>query len=98
MNYGKAGAKKQVKKLSAKSPKVLRKFKVLCYKLLLVAAFALVVGVGFTGFGIYKGIIDSAPTPTKRLSAYFSFILSASETDFFIRLYELSEINVAMLQ
>ena len=62
MNYGKAGAKKQVKKLSAKSPKVLRKFKVLCYKLLLVAAFALVVGVGFTGFGIYKGIIDSSPT------------------------------------
>ena len=62
MNYGKAGAKKQVKKLSAKSPKVLRKFKVLCYKLLLVAAFALVVGAGFTGFGIYKGIIDSSPT------------------------------------
>ena len=62
MNYGKAGAEKQVKKLSAKSPKVLRKFKVLCYKLLLVAAFALVVGVGFTGFGIYKGIIDSSPT------------------------------------
>ena len=62
MNYGKEGAKKQVKKLSAKSPKVLRKFKVLSYKLLLVAAFALVVGVGFTGFGIYKGIIDSSPT------------------------------------
>lgn len=62
MNYGKEGAKKQAKRLAAKSPKVLRKFKVLGYKLLLVAAFALVVGVGFTGFGIYKGIIDSAPT------------------------------------
>lgn len=62
MNYGKEGAKKQAKKLAAKSPKVLRKFKVLGYKLLLVAAFALVVGVGFTGFGIYKGIIDSSPT------------------------------------
>lgn len=62
MNYGKEGAKKQVKKISAKSPKVLRKFKVVFYKLLLVAAFALVVGVAFTGFGVYKGIIDSAPT------------------------------------
>lgn len=62
MNYGKEGAKKQVKKISAKSPKVLRKFKVVFYKLLLVAAFALVIGVAFTGFGVYKGIIDSAPT------------------------------------
>lgn len=62
MNYGKEGAKKQVKKIAAKSPKVLRKFKVVFYKLLLVAAFALVVGVAFTGFGVYKGIIDSAPT------------------------------------
>lgn len=62
MNYGKEGAKKQVRKISAKSPKVLRKFKVVFYKLLLVAAFALVVGVAFTGFGVYKGIIDSSPT------------------------------------
>ena len=62
MNYGKEGAKKQAKKMSAKSPKVLRKFKVVFYKLLLVAAFALVVGVAFTGFGVYKGIIDSSPT------------------------------------
>ncbi len=75
MNYGRDGVKKQEKQLSAKSPKVLRKFKVYGYKLLLVAAFALVVGVGFLGFGIYKGIIDSAPdidaldvTPTGYLS------------------------------
>lgn len=75
MNYGKEGAKRQAKKVSAKSPRVLRKFKVLCYKLLLVCAFALVVGVAFTGFGIYKGIIDSSPaidamdvTPTGFLS------------------------------
>lgn len=62
MNYGKEGAKKQAKKLSARSPKILRKFKVACYKLLLVAVFVLVVGIAFTGFGIYKGIIDSSPT------------------------------------
>ncbi len=62
MNYGKEGAKKQSKKIAAKSPKVLRKFKVVFYKLVLVAAFAVVVSVGFTGFGIYKGIIDSSPT------------------------------------
>lgn len=62
MNYGKAGAKKQAKRLAAKSPKVLRKFKVVSYKLLLVCAFALVVGVGFTAFGVYKGIIDASPT------------------------------------
>ncbi len=75
MNYGKNGIKKQEKQISAKSPKVLRKFKVFGYKLLLVAAFAIVVGVGFTGFGIYKGIIDSSPnieamdvTPTGYLS------------------------------
>ena len=75
MNYGKEGAKKQAKKITAKSPRILRKFKVVCYKLLLVAAFALVVGVAFTGFGVYKGIIDSSPaidamdvTPTGYLS------------------------------
>lgn len=75
MNYGKEGAKKQAKKITAKSPKILRKFKVVCYKLLLVAAFVLVVGVAFTGFGVYKGIIDSSPaidamdvTPTGYLS------------------------------
>lgn len=75
MNYGKEGAKRQAKKMSAKSPRVLRKFKVVCYKLLLVFAFALVVGVAFTGFGVYKGIIDSSPaidamdvTPTGFLS------------------------------
>ena len=62
MNYGKEGAKKQAKKLAAKSPRILRKFKVVCYKLLLVAAFAFVVAVAFTGFGVYKGIIDSSPT------------------------------------
>lgn len=62
MNYGKAGAKKQAKRLAAKSPKVLRKFKVVSYKLLLVCAFALVVSVGFTAFGVYKGIIDASPT------------------------------------
>lgn len=61
MNYGKEGAKKRAKKITAKSPRVLRKFKVICYKLALVAVFALVVGVAFTGFGVYKGIIDSAP-------------------------------------
>lgn len=62
MNYGKEGAKKQEKQLTAKTPKVLRKFKVLSYKLALIAVFALAVGVAFTGFGVYKGIIDSSPT------------------------------------
>ncbi len=62
MNYGKEGVKKQSKKIAAKTPKVLRKFKVVCYKLLLVAVFVLVVGGAFTGFGVYKGIIDSSPT------------------------------------
>lgn len=61
MNYGKEGAKKQEKQLTAKTPKVLRKFKVLGYKLALIALFALAVGVAFTGFGVYKGIIDSSP-------------------------------------
>ncbi len=61
MNYGKEGAKKQEKQLTAKTPKVLRKFKVLGYKLALIAVFALAVGVAFTGFGVYKGIIDSSP-------------------------------------
>lgn len=62
MNYGKEGAKKKAKQLAAKSPRVLRKFKVICYKLALIAVFALAVGVAFTGFGVYKGIIDSSPT------------------------------------
>lgn len=75
MNYGKQGARRQAKKLAARSLKVLHKFKVLTYEILLVAAFMAVVAVAFTGFGIYKGIIDSAPaidamdvTPTGFLS------------------------------
>ena len=61
MNYGKEGARKRAKKVAARSPRVLRKFKVICYKLALIGIFALAVGVAFTGFGVYKGIIDSSP-------------------------------------
>ena len=59
MNYGKEGARKRAKKVAARSPRVLRKFKVICYKLALIGIFALAVGVAFTGFGVYKGIIGS---------------------------------------
>ncbi len=61
MNYRKEGARKRAKKVAARSPRVLRKFKVICYKLALIGIFALAVGVAFTGFGVYKGIIDSSP-------------------------------------
>ena len=40
MNYGKEGAKKKARDLNARTPKVLRKFKIWIDKLLLVAAFA----------------------------------------------------------
>ena len=62
MNYGKEGAKKKARDLNARTPKVLRKFKIWIYKLLLVAAFAGAVCLVFTAYGVYKGIIDSAPT------------------------------------
>lgn len=75
MNYGKKGTSRREKQLTSKRAMVGRKFSVIFLKALLVCFLALAVIGGCAGYGIFKGIIDSAPdiddidaTPTGYLS------------------------------
>lgn len=61
MNYTKHGANRKNKQLTSPGPKLIRTGKLLVYKILLVAVFALFVGGIFGVYGVYKGIIDSSP-------------------------------------
>ncbi len=61
MNYTKHGAEKKNKELTSPGPKLIRTGKLLVYKIILVAVFAVIVGGIFGVYGVYKGIIDSAP-------------------------------------
>ena len=61
MKYGKNDVTRKLKKTTAKSEKVTNKLLLYCIKLALVmAAFVFVLGVSL-GYGVFKGIIDSAP-------------------------------------
>ncbi len=61
MKYGKNDVTRKLKKTTAKSEKVTNKLLLYCVKLLLVmVAFVFVLGVSL-GYGVFKGIIDSAP-------------------------------------
>ena len=62
MNYGKKGSKKRTAELTSKSVMLRKKFRVIFCKALLVCLFAAVVVGGSLGFGVYKGILDSAPS------------------------------------
>lgn len=75
MNYGKKSTSRKEKQLVSKRTLVRKKFSVMFLKALLVCLFALVVIGACAGFGILKGVIDSAPdiddidpTPTGYLS------------------------------
>lgn len=62
MNYGKKSAKKREAELTSKSTVIKKKLHVTFFKALLVLFFALVILGGSTAFGVWKGIIDSAPS------------------------------------
>ncbi|NBI86122.1 PBP1A family penicillin-binding protein [Lachnospiraceae bacterium] len=75
MNYGRSNTRRREKELTAKSTMICKKFSIIFMKTLLVCFFTVIVVGGCTGFGIVKGIIDSAPeinlddaTPTGFLS------------------------------
>jgi len=62
MNYGKKGAKKREAELTSKSTVIKKKLHVTFFKALLLLFFAVVILGGSTAFGVWKGIIDSAPS------------------------------------
>lgn len=75
MNYGKKSTLKKEKELLSKGTMIRKKFTVIFAKTLLVCFIAAVIIGGAAGYGVYKGIIDSAPdihdidaTPTGYLS------------------------------
>ncbi len=75
MNYGKNSTQKRERELTSKGTMICKKFSIIFLKTMLFCILALVVVGGCAGFGILKGVIDSAPeinlddaTPTGYLS------------------------------
>lgn len=75
MNYEKNRTRKREKELTSKGTMIRKKFTIIFLKTLLVCLFAVFIIGGCAGFGILKGVIDSAPdinlddaTPTGYLS------------------------------
>ena len=75
MDYGKKSTSRKEKQLSSKGRRIQKHFFVIFSKALLVCFFALIITGICAGFGILKGVIDSAPdiddidpTPTGYLS------------------------------
>ncbi|MEG0806073.1 MAG: transglycosylase domain-containing protein [Lachnospiraceae bacterium] len=62
MNYSKKGTAKKQKKIASKSTLVRKKFTTVFFKAILVCFLALVVIGGCAGIGVYKGILESAPS------------------------------------
>ncbi len=61
MNYGKKGTERKQKQLTSKTPKIKKKFGVTFLKFFLICFLAICIIGFFAGFGLIKGIIDSAP-------------------------------------
>lgn len=61
MNYGKNGVKNKQHELTSKAIKMKKTASISFFKILLVAIVALVVLVCAVVFGLFKGIISSAP-------------------------------------
>ena len=62
MNYGKKSSKKRQAELTSKGIMYRKKMRVVFCKVLLICCFALAIIGGSLGFGVYKGILDSAPS------------------------------------
>ena len=61
MNYGKKGVRDKQKALHSKSAKWGRKFALTCFNVVLMAIVVAGVLVASVGFGVFRGIIDTAP-------------------------------------
>ena len=61
MNYGKNKTSKKQKAIASKKARVGKKFLLTFFKTTLICLVAVVVFAVFAGFGVVKGIIDSAP-------------------------------------
>ena len=61
MNYGRKSTAKKEKELLSKGTMIRKKFTVIFAKTLLVCLIAFTVVGGCAGYGVYKGIVDSAP-------------------------------------
>lgn len=61
MNYGKKGTEKKQKSLTSNTAKVSKKFVVTFFQAFIIAILAVGIFGMFAGFGVVKGIIDSAP-------------------------------------
>lgn len=61
MNYGKKSAKKRQAELNSKTKPLKKKLHVTFLKALLLGFFAVIILGGSTAFGVWRGIIDSAP-------------------------------------
>lgn len=61
MNYGKKGVREKQKTLHSKSAKWGRKFALTCFNVILIAIVVIGVLVVSVGFGVFRGIIDTAP-------------------------------------
>lgn len=79
MNYGKKSALKKSRQLSSKKIRISRKFSVFFFKTVLVCFFAFVVVGACAGFGVLRGVIDSAPNIND---------INASPTGFLSKVYD----------
>lgn len=61
MNYGKKGVREKQKALHSKSAKWGRKFALNCLNAILIVMIVTVILVASIGFGVFRGIIDTAP-------------------------------------
>ena len=62
MNYGKKSAKKRQADLTSKTKPLKKKLHVTFFKVLLLCFFVIVILGASTAFGVWRGIIDSAPS------------------------------------
>ena len=62
MNYGKKSSRKREEELTSKGIMIRKKFYVIFCKTLLICFFAFVIVGGCTVFGVFRGVIDSAPS------------------------------------
>ena len=61
MNYGKKGVRDKQKALHSKSAKWGRKFALTFFNVIIIAIIAAaIIGIS-AGFGVFRGIIDTAP-------------------------------------
>ena len=61
MNYSKNRTSKKQKAITSKKAKIGKKFFITFFKATLICLVAIIIFAGFAGFGVVKGIIDSAP-------------------------------------